>query len=774
MRATRALRAWAPWLLVALACQLALCSPPAPAAASPLPCANEAFRTGASAALPDCRVYEQVSPAEKGGGNAVPSNLGLPAQAAPDGGVLAYLGYAPFPGSVSSTPLFAAHLSARSEHGWTTSELTPPKTSAGPGGTYFVEYAFSEDLAASVVDSPLQELAPNATPGIYNLFLRDAAGAYSLINTLPPLEPPSATCPSFLEPNCYLFVDVNTFAGASSSFERVIFESTARYLPGGTAEPSLYESALESGQRVVRLVGYMPNGEVAGEGSAAGGGSIAEVGAYRRDGRLAHAISSDGSHVVFEAPANGAETYETPQKGMTEVYDRIEHTKTLELSAPAPGVKPSHPSAAPARYWDASSNGSRVFFTSSAALTTASNTGEGAGEDLYEYDLQAPPTSALRDLSVDPGEAAGARVLGVLGVSEDGEYVYFAAEGALAPGAVAGQPNVYLEQGHQAPVLVATLSASDARDWTATPSAEGAQLASYVAPDGHHLAFASFASLPTANFGSEYDNRDRAGGLADSEVYEYTAPGAEGGASGTLDCASCGLGEGLPTGDALLGGTGASTGANKGGSGTPFHQPRALSADGGRLFFTAPDGEGDRAVYEYERDGEGSCAETGGCQFALAIPPPGGEDMFLDASANGDDVFIATTARLAASDGDELVDVYDVRVGGGFATQPQVRCEAGCHPPANTTLEAPVIASGLTGPSGNVPPRAYVPHMAKRRRHHRHARAHRRHRRRRAMKKRHRRRGRHHRHRSRRRSSHRAKGSTGRNHRHRSRKGAGR
>ncbi|MHB1809409.1 MAG: hypothetical protein ACYCU0_08935, partial [Solirubrobacteraceae bacterium] len=206
----------------ALACAAIAVWPISEAAAIGSPCRNEAARAGASAALPDCRAYEQVSPGEKGGSETELPSRALPAEAAPGGEAIAYLGTSSFPGGAGSTPLFNAHLSTREASGWATSELTPPKTSPGPPGNYTVEYAFSEDLRQSVVDVPLQQLAPGATPGMYNLFERGAAGEYSLVDALPPLVAPPGSCREAFEPNCYLFVDVNVYAGASASFDRIL------------------------------------------------------------------------------------------------------------------------------------------------------------------------------------------------------------------------------------------------------------------------------------------------------------------------------------------------------------------------------------------------------------------------------------------------------------------------------------------------------------------------------------------------------------------------
>jgi hypothetical protein len=107
----------------------------------------------------------------------------------------------------------------------------------------------------------------------------------------------------------------------------------------------------------------------------------------------------------------------------------------------------------------ASNDGSKVFFTE--------------GGDLYEYDVEHGKPVAL---------TKGANVLGMMiGASEDGSYVYFVANGLLAPGAVPGgcglpgllpsrvACNLYMGRYNgtewEAPKLLAVLSGEDAASW---------------------------------------------------------------------------------------------------------------------------------------------------------------------------------------------------------------------------------------------------------------------------------------------------------------------
>jgi hypothetical protein len=600
-----------------------------------------------------------------------------------------YMGELPFEGSAGGE-LPVAHLSSRSGAGWETSSLVPPTPDAGAPATASLGYDFSADLSQYVLDVPLQNLLPPGTKpeppaGIYNLYVHHSnpqpdESSYSLLTTAPPLAPLPPSCGE-----CFGTSDLPVFAGASSDFSHVIFEENEGLVgtgaPGAPVE-SLYES---TGGRV-SLVGILPDETVASGGSEPGSGISTFYSANNTAAShdVNHAISSDGHNIVFEAAADGGAP-DSSQNGLTELYDRLGGTSTVEISAPAEGATPPNPTPRPARFWAASADGSLVFFTSSAELTTQSNTGSGnASDDLYQYDVS---TRTLTDLTVDTNqrdETSGAGVLGVLGTAEDGSYVYFVAKGELLPGeGEDGSPNLYVAHAGRLR-FIATLNEADRQDWTSVP----VLLQAYVTPDGRHLAFISINSL------TGYDNHNQSNGQeANSEVYDYNAD------SGQLACASCDPSGARPMGNAFIG---AKLEAQ---AGTPFYLPRTLSDDGSRLFFSSPDPLAPRAtnpfvkIFEYE-GGRINLISSGTSNFDAA---------FLDASPDGGDVFFATRSQLLPSDVDQLVDVYDARVDGGFPQPPAPEsCEgSGCQgspsaPPVLTTdISSTFVGAG--NPSAEPP-----------------------------------------------------------------------
>jgi hypothetical protein len=709
---------------VLAACSVALAAlsqgGPLASPSSAAACPNSQFRSGPSEHLPDCRAYEQVSPEEKGGQDAVTLEPTLPAQAsACEGGEACTIAYMSLDGAfagAASNDVPNAYLGVRQASGWQTTALTPAAVGEPANDKVKVSYAFSNSLSQAVLRVPFAQLTKGAPAGVDNLFLRQADGTYSLLTTAPPSSPPQPGCGS-----CFEQEDVPAFAGASSDFSHVLFEANDSLVADAPAEG--VENLYEATGGAVQLVGILPDGEIPPAGAAAGGGiDVLD----EHTGELAHAMSEDGSQVVFEAAADGGMP-DSEQNDMTEVYDRIDGSSTLELSAPAPGAQAPHCetegavcNAEPAQFLAASADGSSVYFTSKAALTKGSYTGveptsgpeprENPGNDLYRYDVS---TRTLQDLTADGDDSEdpdGADVLGVVGASEDGSYVYFVAEGHLgdAPtGQPSPQPNLYVwHEGPEGSTTVRFITAleapdeahkveeeenlelmrpgsryrSDIADWTSRPSESQA----YVTPDGKHLALMSVRSL------TGYENKDAVTGEADHEVFEYSAE------NGQLTCVSCDPSGARPLGSAFIGAKLA------GPSRSPFHEPRVVSDDGSRVFFSSPDplvhelAGGSTKIFEYE---------DGGIQL-ISGAEVGGKAVFLDASASGNDVFIATREQLAPTDTDELLDVYDARVDGGLPAPPAPSsCEGStCQESLGSPPSLATPVSALFTGSGNLAP----------------------------------------------------------------------
>jgi hypothetical protein len=270
-----------------------------------------------------------------------------------------------------------------------------------------------------------------------------------------------------------------------------------------------------------------------------------------------------------------------------------------------------------------------------------------------------------------------------------------------------------------------------------------------VTPDGTTLAFESERSL------TGYDNEPLEPG-AGAEEHKCTEHGFElrsvnpavpcrevylyDAVTGKLVCASCDPSGARPTGAAGLGGH-----EREEGNGflepSVYYLPRNLSENGGRLFFQSPDAlvshddNGQPDVYEWERvggtdsspaeaaKGESSCtsssstfsASSGGCVFPISDVAGDFESRFMDASASGNNVFIASKDQLVpVADADSRANVYDVRVGGGFpvTVSPPV-CNNGdsCKSPVSpqpSVFGAPASAT-FSGPGNPAPAVAPLP-----------------------------------------------------------------
>jgi hypothetical protein len=282
---------------------------------------------------------------------------------------------------------------------------------------------------------------------------------------------------------------------------------------------------------------------------------------------------------------------------------------------------------------DSAVGGGGTFETASANGVVAFFTKAGT---LYRYDAQSATSAPL-----------ATEVTGVLGASEDGSYLYYLAATGLYLWGGGGSTLV------AAPPLGDPSPAAMPSDYP--PSTGTAR----VTPDGTGLAFMSQARL------TGYDNSDQKTGLPNSEVYLYEA------GSGRLRCVSCRLDGTRPTGPSSI------PGSNPNGEGedaTNSYKPRALSADGTRVFFdssdalAANDANQKPDVYQWERQGAG-CAKATGCIDLISSGRSEEGAVFVDASLSGDDIFFLTDGSLVGTDPGSF-DLYDARVGGGFPEPP--------------------------------------------------------------------------------------------------------
>jgi hypothetical protein len=640
-------------------------------------CPNEQVRIEEpyAPALPDCRAYEQVSPVEKNYADALGSVTSV--RAGGSGEAIAFDSLGTFPlgagsSGEGSSQLFSSYLSARGAEGWPTQNL---ESGVNPGGSAS-PLAVSEDLAYTF------ELSSNEPPlssetgvveGRQALYMRNnLTGAYRLLFQLAPGESAS-----------FFFV------AAAAGDSRVFFESANPLVHGAPAGVrNLYE--WHEGQ--LTLVDVLPGGAVSdgGAGGRRGPGAAEETVELpdHSHGQVSYfaenAVSEDGSRVYFT--------------------DLSSERLYLRESAPGGAGETLEVSRGPAAWLAATPDGSQAFYTEDGVL--------------YRFDVQGGSggggAGSGQSTALTP---PGGEVQGVLGVADDGSYVYFAANGALMSGGVSGAGHIYVW--HEGAIALVS-SAGEEDDWSAHTllydsvarggPAEGVRTAR-VSADGRTLLFSSRMNV------AGYDNHGAGGNCSEheepascNELYVYSA------STGGVTCVSCNP-QGIPaTHDALLYHAG-SDGSIAPPTLYPWDLPRNLSANGSRVFFETEEAllEGDSNsvmdVYEWEREGSGTCAaeRNGGCLYPISSGVSSEPSYFAEASADASDVFFFTRQPLVGQDEDELVDLYDAREGGGIAAQNPPAPAAPCLGEACHPAQAPAPATGLSasqlfsGPSDSAP-----------------------------------------------------------------------
>ena len=658
-------------------------------------CANQAFRTSFSAALPDCRAYEMVSPLDKNNGDIVvlgEFTTGLPAtiyQSSTSGERLTFGAVRAF-GDVQSAPWTSQYLSARGPQGWNSEAISPPRTTpdlqtVDLNDTEFK--MFSPDLCdawlRSQTDLPLAAGALEGYPNLYRDSLCGERGYEALSTAEPPHVAPYPTSAQ------YRSLELQGLSGDGSVSIYVANDNLTPDAPNNSVgRLQLYRRG-EDGQ--TRFVCFLPNGKASLVDCTAGGfGGILPFfgGGKSRYSNVQGAISADGSRVYWTAGKGPGQIYLRLNAGQAQskvsAGDCTEAEKACTLAV-SETVSPE-----PARFWSAALDGSKAIFTISE---------KGDVSDLYEFDAEADGTSTLI--------AKG--VKGVLGTSENASRVYFTSTEVLGEGAVEGDPNLYLYEAGEAGgiVFIGALASADESSSFAAVSKNPSLRRSRVSPDGRHVAFMSSASL------TGYDSVDARVGKTDAEVYLFDADTQK------LVCASCNPSGARPVG------------VNLGRENLPFwaagslsvwqnelYATRALSDDGSRLYFESSDAlipadtNGVMDVYQWQEADSGDCTvqspvfstQNGGCVDLISSGQSPRDSSFVDASPDGSDVFIATLSSLLPQDYG-LVDIYDAREGGGYPPQPNppAACEGeACQGPLVPPSDPTPASSAYEGP-GNPP-----------------------------------------------------------------------
>jgi hypothetical protein len=583
--------------------------------------------------LPDGRVYERVTPVNSNANVYVPEALGYslpfsegtftkhPFEAATDGNAVAYVAD-PTSGGTGQGGQGSGneYLATRAPTGgWTQSNIQP-------AGRYYSRYVgFSGDLSVGILQDTAEAGLENGLPPLSTEVPTGGyQDLYTHANDGGSYQPVFTKTATLHRTGAILGEEIFVnYAGSSTDLSQVFFDAddalTTDAVDGGQGVDNLYDSV--DGR--LSLVNVLPDG--ATEPGAIFGAlplnekqNIKERQSNPYD--LSHVVSTDGSRVFWTDLNTGAlfvrENPSQPQSPLD-----------LQGNCTVPGDACTlQVAAGPARFWTATPSGSEVFFTKG---------------DLYGYDVESGQTTDL---------TPGVEVQGVIGSSENGEYVYY----------VDSADNLNLWHAG-ASTFIATLSGSDGGgvapyaaeaaprgDWQAGLGVRTAE----ATPDGRGLVFMSNQKLKTEGFPNGYPNEGY------EEVYVYEAEG------GHLFCASCSSsGEPPPSGRY-------STAAFLPISWNETYLPTWISDDGSRVFFDSgeplvpQDTNGRLDVYEWERDGTGSCHEGDGCIYLLSGGTSGSASWLLGASASGDDVFVISRAELVAGEPYDSFAVYDARVGG--------------------------------------------------------------------------------------------------------------
>jgi hypothetical protein len=612
-------------------------------------CPNGGLRIGPSAGLPDCRAYEQVTPAEKEGAQDIfnYSSQGQdPAVVGEDGNHM-MLRAAGVQWGQNTDASVSDYFFTHAAGGWQMTATTPQPEA---GINSYRPTVFTPDLTSVGLEVEWGTVAHHTESEQIEFKVGNPGGPYTVVASVPRADRELSTGEGWV-----------SASALDSKFVMQVKDHNLAGFTGTLSGSDLYEWSAGTLRQVNTGIGSC-------------GAQIALAGKG--------AISTDGSRVLFEAvPGNecakpkhsyirvngGTPSARTVDVGEYHVLAADHEGSELLLERQTGGVYEfflhDSESTSPKRLFstnesvqpEVSGEFTVIYFVSHERLSedtpSSFSVGGGPGSGyLYQYDLSTDTLHFLVETASNESE-------GTPSITPNGQDYYWSSVevagipgGGHLPGGILPTSKTFVADG--GPTL------QRYRYDSAENAVECLSCASLYNPEPHESADGSSGQGAISENG-DYAIFDTAAALVPSDVDGEHPLSLEPGGLGVED----------PAAD--------------------FEY--SVSSD----------------VYEWRKNGVYGCSHVQGCIALISSGIGGLRNAPVGITPSGSDVFFTTHYPLVTQDTDIAGDVYDARIGGGFAppSPPPPECAGdACQSPVMAPIDTTPASLSFSGPGSRVIP----------------------------------------------------------------------